>query len=79
MFIVKLPPECFLYSFRSESPKMVKTSAPTTRSKKATAGRERPPAKKNTSEANWGPSLITHKKLKELEEEGLLPPQDEIK
>ena len=32
-----------------------------------------------TSECNWRPSLITHQKLKELEEEGLLPSQYEIK
>ena len=57
---------------------MVKTSAPA-RGKKATAGLSRPPAKKNTSEANWGPSLVTKKKLKELVEEGLLPSQEEIK
>ena len=57
---------------------MVKTSSPA-RGKKATAGLSRPPTKKNTSKANWGPSLVTEKKLKELVEEGLLPSQEEIK
>src|SRR4051812_40598902 len=57
---------------------MVKTSPPA-RGKKATTGLSRAPAKKNTSEANWGPSLVIKKKLKELVEEGLLPYQEEIK
>src|SRR3954470_811788 len=56
---------------------MVTTSA-LARGKKATAGLSRPPAKNNTSEANWRPSLVTEKRLKELVEEGLLPPQEEI-
>ena len=57
---------------------MVKTST-LARGKKATAGLSRTPSKKNTSEANWGPSLVTEQKLKELVEEGLLPSQEEIK
>ena len=46
---------------------------------KKAAGKERPTTKRTTSQCNWGPSLVTHQKLKELEEEGLLPSKDEIK
>ena len=53
---------------------MGKASAPDASMSKRVAGKERLPAKKSTSEANLGPSLITLQKLNEMVEEGILPP-----
>ena len=45
---------------------------------KKTAGRARPPAPRPTLEANWSNSWVSDALLKEMETEGILPPQSEI-
>src|SRR4051812_48633249 len=45
---------------------------------KKTAGRARPPVQRPTLEANWSKRWVTDAFLKEMETEGILPPQSEI-
>lgn len=47
--------------------------------RKKTTGKTKPPAQKLTLEANWSKSLVTLDQLNEMMEEGILPPQSEIK
>ena len=46
---------------------------------KKTAGKAKPPVQKSTLAADWSTSLVTEELLKGLVEEGVLPPQSEIK
>ena len=64
---------------RSDSYAMGKNASAAESSKRKKTAGKKPPVQKPTLEANWSKSLVTLEQLNGMVEEGILPPQSEIK